>query len=784
MFLRRYPIITVLTVAVLLIGAGVFLSIYSKYARLVSDRLAGGSLRTSSTIYASPKLVVPGETMTVQNIVSRLQRAGYTEAADNPIGHYRVLPTGVEITTGSESYFQPHTAVIEVDGSTVKRVSSRTENRDVKQYWLEPEMVTSVLDSSRGKRRPVTFSEFPPDLVHAVVSVEDKRFFNHGGLDLIRIAKAAYVDIKEGRKEQGASTLTMQLARTFWLDQDKKWKRKLSEMMIAAELERRFSKEEIFQLYANEVYLGRRGSFSVQGFGEAAQAYFGKDLRKLTLPEAAMLAGMIQRPSYFNPFRYPDRVKQRRDLVLTLMHNNGYINEAQLSAAVATPIKVNPGELESSDAPYFVDLVNDELQDKFGDWDFAHNTYRIYSTIDLDLQRAAVEAVQAGMAEVDQAIKRKAGKKFDGKLPQVALVAMDPHTGAIKALVGGRRYQDSQLNRVLAMRQPGSSFKPFVYAAALNNTLQNKNNSITAATTLEDEPTTFRFNNQDYQPTNFHEHYMGTVTVRQAVMNSLNIPTIKVAEKVGYGKVVALARACGIDAPLQATPSLALGSYEVPPIEIAEAYTAFANGGDHMKRFWMQSIRDRNNQQVYAQQLHQNRAVDPRVNWIMVNIMEDVVKAGTAGSSRRMGITFPAAGKTGTARDGWFAGFTSKLLTVVWVGYDDYSDLDMEGAKSALPVWAEFNKRAYTLPQYHDVKEFEMPKGVVRASIDPMTGLLAGPSCPEVRTEYFVAGTQPRQCDSTHEFEYLDPNDPNAKTTQNDQKEKRGLVGRVLGVFR
>ena len=781
-FYARHPILLTSVAAIFLVGLGLFAWQYAKFANMIGERLAGGSLRTSSAIYAAPRLIAPGDAVGSQELIARLQRAGYTDQSTNKVGYYRRTSDGLEITSGPESYFQPHTVALKFNGDQLAQIVSKTDSKPAGHYWLEPELITNVLDAGRGKRRPVAYSEFPRHLVQAVVSIEDKRFFQHTGLDFVRVAKAAYVDIKERRKEQGASTLTMQLARTFWLDQDKTWKRKLSEVFLSAELERRFTKEEIFQMYANEVYLGRRGSFSVHGFGEAANAYFGKDVRDLTVSEAAMLAGIIQRPSHFNPFRHPDRVKERRDLVLTMMHNNGYIDAAQLTAATQEPIVVKAGEIESSDAPYFVDMVNNELQDQFEDWDFAQNAYRIYSTLDLDLQREAVEAVQKMMPVVSKRFQRKVGKGKNAvvKLPQVALVALDPHTGAIKALIGGRNYGESQLNRVFAKRQPGSTFKPFVYAAGMNLAGTNKGGEvITAGTRLIDEPTTFTFNNQPYQPANFEDRYNGSVTVRKALISSLNIPTVKVAEKIGYQPVVDVARAAGISAPLMATPSLALGSYEVPPIEMAEAYTIFSNGGTHVKRHWVTSIRDRSNTRVFLHKPQENRALDERVAYIMTNIMEDVMRVGTAGSVRSLGFTLPAAGKTGTARDGWFAGFTSELLTVVWVGFDDYSDLDMEGSKSALPVWTEFMKRAHKVRQYANAKPFKAPAGIVKANIDGNTGLLAGDYCSNVRTEMFVAGTQPKTRCGNHDDLFEVP----TETVSYDMP-RRSVIGRVLDVFR
>jgi penicillin-binding protein 1B len=773
--LRQHPYVVrgTVAVAVLLVAALGFF--YVRYAMLIEHKLGDGGMRTNSSVYAAPRLLSVGDAIGEVELISRLQKAGYTESPQTKSGYYRRTADGLEITTGPASYYQPHTALIQFKGEKVSQIVSRTDKRNTNHYWLEPELITNFMDGERAKRRPVAYSEFPKHLIQAIVSIEDKRFFQHNGLDLIRVAKAAYVDVREGRKEQGASTVTMQLARSFWLDQKKSWGRKAAEVLLTVELERRFDKNKIMEMYANEVYLGRRGSFSLHGFGEAARSYFGKDVRRLSLPEAAMLAGIIQRPSYYNPFRYPERVKQRRDLVLSLMHSNGYIDASALAAATAAPMKITAGEIESSDAPYFVDLVNEDLQDKFQDWDFAANSYKVYSTLDIDLQRDAVEAVRAGMAEVDKQLR---GRKNKGAPPQVALIALDPHTGAIKALVGGRNYEQSQLNRVLAKRQPGSAFKPFVYAAALNAGLDKKEPAVTMASHFVDEPTTFLFNNQKYQPANYHGEYHGTVSIRQALLQSLNIPTIKAAEQVGYESVAGLAKAAGIRSTLYGTPSLALGSYEVPPIEVAEAYTIFANSGTHVARHWVSAIRDRSNRTVFTQKPQENQALDPRIAYIMVDLMEDVIRSGTAAGVRSRGFSVPAAGKTGTARDGWFAGFTSELLCVVWVGYDDYRELPLEGAKSALPVWTEFMKRAHKRRQYADAEAFKEPPGIVKVSIDPETGLLAGDFC-EPRTELFVAGTQPRErCEETHlEYEFDNEDLPTTRTRTN-------VFGRILDVFR
>jgi penicillin-binding protein 1B len=572
------------------------------------------------------------------------------------------------------------------------------------------------------------------------------------------VGKAAWVDMRQGRKEQGASTLTMQLARSYFLDQEKTWRRKLAEVLITLELERRFTKQKILELYANEVYLGRKGSFSVHGFGQAARTYFNKEVKALTLDESALLVGMIQRPAYFNPFKYPERTKVRRDLVLTMMANNGYVDASRAAEAAAAPIRLIPAESESSDAPYFVDLVNNEIDETLGERASKQDGARLYTTLDMALQREAVGAVREAMQEVDRNARAERGKKYDGPMPQVVLVALDPHTGAVRALVGGRNYGDSQLNRALAKRQPGSSFKPFVYAAAINTAVQGSQTPITTAMHVLDEPTTFRYKDDVYEPGNFDKSFRGEVTLRQALMMSLNIPTVKVAEKTGYSKVVQLAKAAGMNENLHATPALALGAYEVTPIEIASAYTIFSNQGEHEKAFFIDSVRDPDNRIVFAHKDEGEEVLDPRVSYIITNMMEDVVRYGTGAGIRSRGFEPPAAGKTGTSRDGWFAGFTSTLLTVVWVGYDDNSELNLEGAKSALPVWVNFMKRAHKLPQYRGTKPFVEPKGISRVSIDPSTGGLARPDCPTVRTEIFIQGTEPDwTCDSDHQDDQEKP---------------------------
>ena len=668
-----------------------------------------------------------------------------SQTAEKPSSIRRYVLVAVIVLTSLPFIFFTYTYVrygLLIDAQLRKGVFSGTS--DI-YAAMPPQLITNLSGQNRERRTIVRFEDIPKVLVHAVISVEDKRFFHHNGFDVPRMIKAAYVDLKDGHKNQGASTLSMQLARSLWLDPAKNWTRKTAQLAMAMHLEEKLSKEQIFTYYCNQVYLGRRGTYSLHGFGAAAGAYFGKDIRDLTLPQAAMLAGLIHRPSYYHPLGNPDRIRQRRNLVLSLMQQNGYITDDERRRAAQEPVVIAPASPDSSEGPYFVDLVNDELPDLLGERDARGVAQQVYTTLDLDLQHAADEAVRIGMQNVDVLLRRRAGAK-SGASPQaqVALVALDPHTGEVRALVGGRNYLSTQLNRALAERQPGSVFKPFVYAAALRTAIMaNPRQTITPATLVMDEPTVFWSGSTPYMPANFDHSSNGEVTVRQALRRSLNVPTVKVAQLAGYNAVADLAKLAGLGSHIQPTPSIALGSYEVTPLDIAGAYTIFANHGVYVRPSLISRVKTKDGSVIYSHTAQTRQALDPRVAYLMINLMEDVMNSGTAAGVRSRGFYAPAAGKTGTSRDGWFAGFTSQLLCVVWVGIDDNSELKLEGAKSALPIWTEFMKRAIRLPPYRDPKPFKPPPGISSAAIDPDTGLLASPDCPSTRYEYFIAGTEP-----------------------------------------
>src|SRR2546423_203138 len=694
----RSPIVRAILASCLIVCLvlfGVFSYYYIKYQKIVDKRMSGQIFPNIAKIYAEPRSVRVGQKADLKEIANYLRHAGYTEAGEqgqSRVGSYHLLKVGMEVKPGVESYYKSEGAVVRVHEGKVEKIASLGDSRDsLSAYELEPQLVTGLFDSQqRAKQRLVKYDDVPKVMVDAVTAIEDRRFFQHSGVNYARLVKAAWVDFREGGKQQGGSTITMQVARGFFLTREKKIKRKLTEILISIELEQRFSKKQIFELYANQVDMGQRGSFTIAGFGEAAQAYFGKDIKDINLPEAALLAGLIQAPSALSPYRHPERATERRNLVLESMVETGTINRDQADSAKATPLKLAPQNVEASDAPYFVDLVREQLLPKFNEDELNSGGYRIYTTLDPGLQKAAAEAVVAGLKEDDAQITRlrtrkvKVGKgKYETKIlpgptAQVALVALDPHTGEVVALVGGRNYGFSQLNHATAKRPTGSIFKPFVYATAVNNAVNNEQPVFTPATLVDDSPTAFGNGDDVYTPRNYKEKYWGQVSAQFALAMSLNNATVKVAEMVGYDKVANLARNAGISS-VKATPAMALGAYDATPMEMASAYTVFTNGGQRITPIMVKSVRDSGGDVMENYEAQKAQVLDPRVAYVVTSMMQGVMNNGTAAVVRARGFTAPAAGKTGSSHDAWFAGLTSNLLCIVWVGDDDYSDIKLSG---------------------------------------------------------------------------------------------------------
>jgi len=759
----------------MLTGVSIFVYLYIKYEGIVDERLKQPIFANTAKIYAAPPEIRPGQKLSVRLIANELREAGYTgdgATQPSPLGTYSEGVQRITVQPGPQSYHAPDSATIHVAGGVVDAIAD-AHGQQLSSYELEPLLITGLSeDANRTKRRLLTYDEIPQNLVQAVIAIEDRRFFEHSGIDFWRILGAMRNDILHlHRYREGASTLTQQLARGFFLTPERTYSRKVREAVISILLEHRFDKKQIFQMYANEVPLGQRGSFSIDGFGEGAQAFFGKDVRQLSLPECALLAGLIQSPSRLNPFRHPESAIERRNLVLDSMVETGAITKEDAEGAKAEPLHLAPASVDASEAPYFVDLVHDQLTQKFGDRDFNREGLRIYTSLDPDLQRIATTAVDSTIPLVDARVDRlhardkKLGKPYI--YPQVALVALNPHTGQVLALVGGRSYGTSQVNHAVAHRPTGSIFKPFVYATAFQTAVEGtvlpgQTKPFSPVTMINDAQTTYGQGTEyEYTPRNFQGEFYGVMTARLALMRSDNNATIALASLIGLDRVAALARSAGVKSA-RATPSMAIGSYDATPLDMAGAYTVFANGGMHLDPWLLASVRTPTGDIIQDFTPTSQLVLDPRVAYLTTNMMEAVLEGngsdgcmigelnycGTGAGVRGMGFTAPAAGKTGTDHDAWFAGFTSSLLCVVWVGNDDYTDIQLQGAQAAAPIWAAFMKQAVELPQYSDTNEFTPPQGVQIVTLDRKTNLLADAACPDDYDAAFLDGTAPTDtCD-------------------------------------
>jgi penicillin-binding protein 1B len=735
--------------------------LYLKYQRVVDERLKQPIFASTAKIYAAPRQVRPGQKLSIRLIANELASAGYSAdgaSQTSEMGTYKQGAQTITVRPGPQSYHAPDRAVIRVGDGVVDSITDE-QGQPLSSYELEPLLITGLSDDpNRTKRRLLTYNEIPQNLVQAAMAIEDRRFFEHSGVNYLSMLGWAWHDVIGDRKHRGgASTLTMQLAKLLIVSDTGTIQYKLSQIVVAFQLEHRFNKQQIFEMYANQIPMGQRGSFSINGFGEAAQVYFGKDASKLDLAECAFLAGIIQRPSYFNPFHHPDRTIERRNLVLDSMVETGAATKEQAEKAKAEPLHLTEQSVDASEAPYFVDLVHDQLTQKLGERDFNREGLRIYTSLDPDLQREATAAVESTIHVIDERVdKIHARDKKRGiayVYPQVALVALNPHTGQVLALVGGRSYGSSQLNHAVAKRPTGSIFKPFVYAAAFNTSIEGtplpgQAKLFSQLTMLNDEQTTYGEGTPyQYTPRNDADEYFGQVTARFALQKSLNNATISLASMVGFDRVAALARDAGVKTA-RGTPSVAIGSYDATPLDMAGAYTVFANNGLHFDPWMLASVRTSTGDVVTDFTPTSKQLLDPRVAFLTTDMLENVINHGTGAGTRLLGFTSPAAGKTGTDHDAWFAGYTSNLLCIVWVGNDDYTDVKIHGADAAAPIWAEFMKKAVQLPQYSDTHEFSAPEGVEIVAIDKASNLLSDATCPDAYNAAFLAGTAPMEtCD-------------------------------------
>jgi penicillin-binding protein 1A len=637
-------------------------------------------------------------------------------------------------------------------------------------YDLHGQVITELFTE---RRTLIPLNEIPVNLQNAFLATEDEHFFAHWGINVRGILRATLADLRHGRVVQGGSTITQQLSKVLFFTQEKTLTRKLKELLLALQLEHNYSKEEIFQLYLNQIYFGH-GAY---GVAAAAHTFFAKNVKDLNLAECAMLAGLPRSPRTYSPFVNPINAQRRRATVLSRMRHSGFITSQEETQANNAPVVSKQIPLLPPAGAYFVEYLRQILEPKYGESALYRGGYSIYTTLDLAMQRAAEETMNKYLIDFDiQAAQDRARQIAEAKkkhlpLPvfssstlkvQGSLLALDPRTGAIRAMVGGRDFRESQFNRVYqAQRQPGSAFKPFVWCAAMDDTM-------TPASVVDDNRIAFYNDGRDWKlltsatdayqiavatapfppdqvwvPQNFDLKYFGPVTLRTGLAQSRNLVSIRLVNHFGPQAVVDYARRCGIKSPLAPVLSLALGTEQVNLMELTAAYSTFDNGGIRSEPYGIIKVEDKNGKVLEEHSPVQSVELNPQTSYLMVDLMQAVVREGTG--RRAQELDRPAAAKTGTnqdLRDLWFVGFTPELAAGAWMGYDDFSSLGKHftAGSKVTPWWTEFMKKALAGTP---VRRFTVPEGIVFAKIDAQNGLLALPGCPRVALEAFKKGTDP-----------------------------------------
>ena len=579
-----------------------------------------------------------------------------------------------------------------------------------------------------GGREVVPLSRISPDFIQAVIATEDHRFWEHHGLDKLRTLKALWVTLFEPGKIQGASTITQQLAKNLFFSYRRTYMRKFRELLVALQIETQYSKREILEAYLNQIPFG----VGAYGIEQAARSFFGKPALELNLAESALLAGLPKSPTRYNPYRHFTRAQKRQQLVLARMLAVGYITAEQAEAASQANLQLAPLAAGSPRGSYFLDLVLNDLEERYGPEVVYHGGLKVSTTLDPQQQAWAIESLQSGLQKLDQLSGITSADKFGVtnslSHPQGALVAVECTSGAVKAMVGGRDYSETEFNRAIKNnRLPGSGFKPFVYYAAFEKL------KLMPTSVFVDKPITIPVvGAADWRPQNFGREYEGPMILKQALMKSVNAIAAQLVERVGPEAVVDVARRSGITSPLAPVYSLALGTSGVSPLEMAAAFATFAAGGVQHEPFWIRRVEDPLGRVLEEHIVRGQRSLDASIGYQVVDMMRGVLTTGTGRVVRRAGFDLPAAGKTGTTddyRDAWFTGFTPTLSVCVWVGYDrgvsmrDVNGVGITGGRGAAPIWADFMIKATS---GEPAREFIVPSNIHFASVDPINGAIAG----------------------------------------------------------
>jgi len=742
----RLRLIASLLLVVTVVASAAFIYTYVE----IRSRFEGRLWALPSRVYSAPVALARGATLPREILVRQFDRLGYGELdPEAPLpGRYRSIGSTVDVYLRAFEIagerFDARRVKLRYSGSEIVSIEGGGAKR-LDRVLLEPELLATLHGVQQEDRDVVRLPEIPKEQVLAVLAAEDARFYSHRGVDLRAVVRAALANLRSARIVQGGSTITQQTVKNLYLGQERTWWRKAREVVMAAILDWKISKDRILEVYLNEVYLGQRGSVAVCGLQAASNLYFGRDLRDVSLGEQALLAGMIRSPGLYNPFQHPERALARRDQVLDAMVRLELVDPAVAERARGEKLRLAGGTPNPrARAPWVIDFVRSQLSDLFSSSSLTERGLRIHTTVDPVLQTAAEEALRSGLERLDRDAP-VVRKHKDERTLQGMVVALRPSTGEILAMVGGRDYQVSQFNRATqALRQPGSCFKPFVYLAGFETS------EITPSTLLEDEPLELKSGGTTWRPVNYDKQFRGPVSARYALEKSLNVPTVRAARLVGLTDVAKIAERCGIDREFRPLPALALGAQEVTALELATAFGTIANLGYRTSPMIVQEVTDLEGTPLESRQVQRTLAVSPQAAFLVNHVLQGVMTRGTGASSQRLGFQGVAAGKTGTTddtRDSWFVGYTPELLALVWVGYDDNVRTGLTGASGALPVWVDFMKRA---GHAGSRVAFREPEGIVYEMVDPRTGLLAVRGCPGPQVEVFAKGSEPQKDCTLH----------------------------------
>jgi penicillin-binding protein 1B len=706
-----------------------------------------------SLVYAAGRVIGPGLSVTATDLIGTLGRLGYEEVTDQPRepAQFRREANAWEIFLRARDdprVQRPALRVrLELERDRVSSVVNSTDGTRLEGIELEPELLGDLGELAHRVRRPVRLAAVSTHLITAVLAAEDRRFFDHPGVDVRAVFRALVANLGRGKVVQGGSTLTQQLVKSLGVSAPRSWARKLGEALVALALERRYSKAEILEAYLNIVYLGQHGHQTIHGVGAAAVAYFQKDVGELDLSEAAMLAGIIHGPNKYSPWQNPDPLRERRDVVLRRMRQLGLIDEPTFITATERAVHLQPDALPQPLFPYFLVTAYSQLQQILSQTGGRLDGLQVYTSLDPALQRAAETSLVRYLNAFEQRIPQLRRSDPTRRL-QGVLVALDPATGEIRALVGGRDYRLSQFNRATqARRQPGSTFKPFVYLAALRAGPRGEPPALTAASVVEDRPLALRVVEGSWTPRNVQRSYLGKVSVRGALERSLNAATVAVAQTVGLDAVIRSARDAGLTSPMAPLPSLSLGAFEVTPLELAAAYATFASLGKRVSPTAIRAIVDGPGSVTRPGREPGGTAIRAGEAFLLTNLLVGVMERGSGEITRLLGASGRVAGKTGsTKRDAWFVAYTPRLVTLVWVGFDNGDALELSGAW-ALLIWWDFMRTAMTATPN---EPFSVPPSVVFADVNPTNGKLASPFCPVAIREAFLPSTVPTEVCSEH----------------------------------